>query len=222
MNKKTKKVLAVLLIAGLGLSLNLKSDDIDNLVQNVKNKKDQVNDLISTILAVSPNERAKAARFKSARTTKSKNTQTAQSSVPNLGIPENQLLNVDEKFPKDYVGKYVYGRVSFKSIRQEGNDAAIMFTAKGYRGFQFYTKDPYIINAFSQFTWGTKFDIPKECPLRILTKDFTFYVVRLPFDQDTTEHSMRELFQDFGKDMKNIIDDTGNRVRNDLNGVPNY
>jgi hypothetical protein len=221
MNNKTKRIVAVLLIAGLGITLNVKSDDVDNLVQTVKNKKDQVNDLISTILTVSPTERAKAAKFRTSGKGKSKASGVAQSSVPNLGIPDNQLLNVDEKFPKDYVGKYVYGRVSFKSISQEGNDVAIHFTAKGYRGFVFYTKDPYIINAFSQFGWGTKFDIPKECPLRILTKDFTFYVVRLPFDQDTTEHSMRELIQQGGRDMKSIIQDTMNRVNNDLNGIPN-
>lgn len=222
MNKQTRVIIVALLAAGLGITMNLKSDDIDNLVQVVKNKKDQVNDLISTILAVSPQERAKAARFKMSRNSRSKQSQTAQSSVPNLAIPDNQLLNVDEKFPKDYVGKYVYGRVSFKSIKQEGNDAKIQFSAAGYRGFFFYTKDPCIISAFSQFSWGTKFDIPRECPLRILTKDLTFYVVRLPFDKDTTEHSMREIFQDFGKDMKNINDDLGNQLRNDLNGVPNY
>jgi hypothetical protein len=222
MKKTTKSILVVAITLVTIAPFTLKSDDIDALVQKVKIKKDEVNDLISTILDVSPGERAKLAKYKAAHGIKSKSSQGGAAAVPNLGIPESQLLEASSKFPKDFVGKYVYGPVSFKSLSVEGNDACIMFTAKGYRGFKLYTKDPNIIQAFSQFGWGTKFSIPKEFPLRILTKDFTFYVVRLPFDQDTTEHSMRELFQDFGKDMKSIIDETGNRVRNDLNGVPNY
>ena len=72
---------------------------------------------------------------------------------------------------------------------------------------------------FSQLSWGTKFMIPKECPLKILTKDLTFYVVRLPWDQDRTEHSFKELFRDFGKDMQGIVDETKQRVMDDLQGI---
>lgn len=186
-------------------------------------RADETADLMQTILQVSPTERAKAQKMASSSPRKSSGSKKAtvsnSSMVPNLGIPESQLLEVNSKFPKDFVGKYVYGPVSFKSISQEGNDVRIGFTAKGYRGFSFYTKDPAVIQAFSQCGWGAKFVIPKECPLRILTKDLTYYVVRLPFDQDTTTHSLGEIFQQGGRDMNNIFQDTVNRVQNDLQRI---
>jgi hypothetical protein len=180
-------------------------------------KADETLDLVQTIIQSSPVEKSRASKFKASSPKASANS----SSVPNMGIPENQLLNVDEKFPKDYVGKYVYGRVSFKDISERGGDVRIGFTAKGYRMFSFYTKDPGTIRAFSQCGWGTKFNIPKECPLKIVGKDFTFYVLRLPFDQDTTTHSMGENLQQRGNNIQNIIQDTANRLQNDLKGVPN-
>jgi hypothetical protein len=163
-------------------------------------RADETADLMQTILQASPTERAKAQKMTSSSSRKSYGAKKATASggsslVPNLGIPESQLLEVNSKFPKDFVGKYVYGPVSFKSISQEGNDVCITFTAKGYRGFNFYTKDPAVIQTFSQCGWGTKFNIPKECPLRILTKELFQYVVRLPFDQDTTTHTLGEQIQ---------------------------
>jgi len=162
-------------------------------------RADETADLMQTILQASPTERAKAQRA-TASTHKSASNKKSTSSnnsslVPNLGIPESQLLEVNSKFPKDFVGKYVYGPVSFKHISQEGEDVCIGFTAKGYRMFNLYTKDPEVIQVFSQCGWGTKFTIPKDCPLKILTKDIMFYVVRLPFDDDTTTHSLGEQIQ---------------------------
>lgn len=200
----------------VALPLTVFSDEIDAVVKSINSRKDDVNDLIATILDVSPVARKKAAKLSSAgRSRKSE----GGALVPNLGIPQSQLLEASAKFPKDFVGKYVYGRVSFKSFTVEGDDACIMFTAAGYRGFRFYTKDPNLIRMFSQLSWGTKFMIPKECPLKILTKDLTFYVVRLPWDQDRTEHSFKELFRDFGKDMQGIVDETKQRVMDDLQGI---
>lgn len=163
-------------------------------------RADETTDLMQTILQASPTERAKAQKMASSAPRKTSGAKKSSASggsslVPNLGIPESQLLEVNSKFPKDFVGKYVYGPVSFKSISQEGNDVCITFTAKGYRGFNFYTKDPAVIQTFSQCGWGTKFNIPKECPLRILTKELFDYVVRLPFDQDTTTHTIGEQIQ---------------------------
>lgn len=163
-------------------------------------RADETADLMQTILQASPTERAKAQKMASSSSRKSSGTKKATASggsslVPNLGIPESQLLEVNSKFPKDFVGKYVYGPVSFKSISQEGNDVCIGFTAKGCRMFNLYTKDPQVIQAFSQCGWGAKFTIPKECPLRILTKELLQYVVRLPFDQDTTTHTIGEQIQ---------------------------
>jgi hypothetical protein len=162
-------------------------------------RADETADLMQTILQASPTERAKAQKVTSSSPRKSAGAKKATSGnsslVPNMGIPESQLLEVNSKFPKDFVGKYVYGPVSFKSISQEGNDICITFTAKGYRGFNLYTQDPAVIKTFSQCGWGTKFTIPKECPLRILTKELFQYVVRLPFDQDTTTHTLGEQIQ---------------------------
>lgn len=224
MNHATKQVckataFALLLIA---IPFMVFADEIDSVVQSINSKKDDVNDLISTILDVSPTARAKASKYTAKSRGKQSRRTSRGASVPNIGIPESQLLEASSKFPKDFVGKYVYGRVSFKSISVEGNDACIGFTAKGYRMFNFYTKDPNLIRAFSQFTWGTKFYIPKDCPLKILTKDLTFYVVRLPWDPDTTEHSFRELFRDFGKEMQGMMEETKQRINNDLQGIPNY
>jgi hypothetical protein len=215
--------LIFLIVASLAWQpIGAKCDDVDQVVQSVNSNKDDVNDLISTILDVSPTARAKASKY----TAKSRSNPSRRTSrgatVPNIGIPGSQLLEASSKFPKDFVGKYIYGRVSFKSLDFEGNDACIMFTSKGYRGFRFYTKDPNIIRAFSQFTWGTKFFIPKDCPLKILTKDLTFYVVRLPWDPDKTEHSFRELFRDFGNEMRQITEDTRQRIQQSLETPPGY
>jgi len=210
---------ALLLIA---IPLMVFADEIDSVVKSINSNKDEVNDLISTILDVSPTARARASKSASKGRVKTSRHSTTGVTIPNIGIPESQLLEASAKFPKDFVGKYVYGRVSFKGITVEGNDACIGFTSKGYRMFNFYTKDPNIIRAFSQFGWGTKFFIPKDCPLQILTKDLTFYVVRLPWDPDKTEHSFREIFRDFGKEMQAITEETKQRLNNDLHGIPNY
>jgi hypothetical protein len=217
------------LIVFLAASLTLlptgaRCDDVDQVVQSVNSNKDDVNDLISTILDVSPTARAKAAKISTKSQSRSKSPRRSRSgsAIPSLGIPESQLLEASSKFPKDFVGRYVYGRVSFKGITVEGRDACISFTAKGYRMFRFYTKDPNVIRAFSQFTWGTKFIIPKDCPLKILTKDLTFYVVRLPWDPDKTEHSFRELFRDFGNDMRQITEDTRQRIQQRLQTPLSY
>jgi len=206
------------------LPVGAKCDEVDQVVQSVNSGKDDVNDLISTILDVSPTARSKAAKIAGKSRSKTQTPRKSRSgrAIPNLGIPESQLLEASSKFPKDYVGKYVYGRVSFKGISIEGRDACISFTAKGYRMFRFYTKDPNVIRAFSQFTWGTKFIIPKDCPLKILTKDITFYVVRLPWDPDKTEHSFRELFRDFGNEMRQITEDTRQRIQQRLEAPIGY
>jgi hypothetical protein len=204
------------------LPIGARCDDVDQVVQSVNSNRDDVNDLISTILDVSPTARAKAAKISTKSRSKSPRRSRAGSTIPSLGIPESQLLEASSKFPKDFVGRYVYGRVSFKGISLEGRDACISFTSKGYRMFRFYTKDPNVIRAFSQFTWGTKFIIPKDCPLKILTKDLTFYVVRLPWDPDKTEHSFRELFRDFGNEMRQITEDTRQRIQQRLETPLNY
>jgi hypothetical protein len=223
MFKALRPRLIFLLVALMAFQpIRAKSDDVDQVVQSVNSNKDDVNDLISTILDVSPTARAKASKYTAKSRGKTSRRTSRGVTVPNIGIPESQLLEASSKFPKDFVGKYIYGRVSFKSLDFEGNDACIMFTSKGYRGFRFYTKDPNIIRAFSQFTWGTKFFIPKDCPLKILTKDLTFYVVRLPWDPDKTEHSFRELFRDFGNEMRQITEDTRQRIEQRLQTPLNY
>ena len=176
---------------------------------------DDVNDLIETILDASPKQRAYASKFKPSKRQSTKGQ--AKSTVPNMGIPESQLLEVNSKFPKDSIGKFVYGPVSFKQIRQEGNDTLIGFTAKGYRMFNFYTKDPDIIRAFSNVGWGTKFNIPKECPLKIIGKDLMFYVVRLPFDPDKTTHSLDEKLQQHNTELQDSVRAFGSELKDILN-----
>jgi hypothetical protein len=176
---------------------------------------DDVNDLIETILDSSPKQRAYASKFKNSEGQKSK--EKTKSTVPNMGVPESQLLEVNSKFPKDAIGKFVYGPVSFKQITQEGDDTKIGFTAKGYRMLNFYTKDPDLIRAFSNVGWGTKFNIPKECPLKIIGKDLMFYVVRLPFDPDRTTHSLGEKLNQNNNELEDSVRAFGDELKSIFN-----
>jgi hypothetical protein len=179
----------------------------------------EVNDLINTILQVSPSERAKLETYN--KSTARKGTKKAaakskpQSLVPDMGIPESQLLDAAEKFPKDIQGKYIYGTVTFKALRNYEGEPHIQFSSKNRRIFILYTRDPEVLNAFSQMTWGTKFTIPKECPLRLLARDLLpgSYVVRLPYDMSNKDYTIGELNREFGDSMKKDFQDLGSSFR---------
>ena len=114
-------------------------------------RADEVNDLIETILEASPQERAKVAKYQAASTKKKappkKKTTTAESKplVPDLGIPDDQVFDAAAKFPKDIVGKYIYGPVTLKSIFNQNGEAEIHITAKNMRSFLLYTRDPDVV-----------------------------------------------------------------------------
>jgi len=177
---------------------------------------DEVNDLIETILEASPQERAKVAQYQSASTKKKapakKQTPAAQAKplVPDLGIPDDQVFDAAAKFPKDIVGKYIYGPVTLKSIFNQNGEAEISLTAKNMRSFQLYTRDPDVVAAFSG-GWGAKYTIPRSCPLRIVgIKMPGMYSVRLPYDPDTTNYTIQEHFQ---KGTQGILQDFQERVK---------
>jgi len=119
-------------------------------------------------------------------------------------------LDAAAKFPDDIQGKYIYGTVTFKAVRNYEGEPYIQFSSKNRRIFILYTRDPAVLNAFSQLTWGTKFTIPKECPLRLLARDFPgSYVVRLPYDLSNKDYTIGERNREFGDSMKKDFQDLG-------------
>ena len=86
-----------------------------------KIRADEVNNLIETVLEASPTARARAESYAAeaakrtpAKKTPEKNEPQAadpKRSVPTLQNPEEDLLEVSSKFPKNMIGKYVYGPV---------------------------------------------------------------------------------------------------------------
>ena len=186
-------------------------------------RADDVNNLIETILESSPAERAKVENYNNS--TKSKKSKTVanatkkasvqkDSLVPSMGIPESELLDASAKFPKDIQGKYIYGTVTFKAVRQYESEPHIQFSSKNGRIFLLYTTDREVLNTFSQMTWGTKFTIPKECPLRLLARDLPgMYVVRLPYDMSNKDYTIGELNREFGDSMKKDFQDLGSSFK---------
>jgi hypothetical protein len=159
---------------------------------------DEVNDLIETILETSPATRAKAESYaaETAKRTptpknpKKKTSAAPKPSIPVLQIPEEDLLEVSSKFPKNYIGKYVYGPVTMDDFQTYNDDdsAFIGFFAKNLRSFYLETRDLPVIIKFSQLRRGSKFIIPKEFPLRIVSGGTLIrYGCHLPFEQFLTK-----------------------------------
>jgi len=185
--------------------------------------EEKVNNLIATILEASPQERAKFESYKKTLPKRSPRQATAPSSttkqtpqassslVPNMGVPESEVLDASAKFPKDIRGKYVWGTVTFKALRNYEGEPFILFTSKNGRMFSLYTRDPAVLQTFSQLSWGTKFTIPRDCPLRLLARDLLpgTYVVRMPYDSSNRDHTIGELNRDFGDTMKSDLQDLG-------------
>jgi len=156
-------------------------------------KEAEVNDLIETILDSSPGARAGAESYAAQaakrnpppKTPKKKEPKTAapKPTIPVLQIPEEELLEVSAKFPKNIIGKYVYGPVTIDDFQiYEWDDSAFIgFVAKNLRTFYLETRDPLVIAKFSQLRRGMKFMIPKEFPLRIASSGFFIrYGLHLP------------------------------------------
>ncbi len=158
-------------------------------------RADDVNDLIGTILDASPKEKAKAAKFKTSKA-KSSSSKT-KSGIPDMRIPESEVFDVAAKLPPDSIGKYVYGKVTLKTVsRTETGEWSMPLFAKNGRKFTLYTADPIVANAFSD-GWGAQYFIHRECPLRIIAKDVMpgWYVVRLPFDNSSKNYTAQEQLQ---------------------------
>jgi hypothetical protein len=151
-------------------------------------KADEMQDLISIVIDASPAEKAKAAQFTKKKTKSKFSASSKGTSIPNLGIPEDQLLEASSKFPKDYVGKYVYGALEFRGVSEIEEEPGVMFNALNGRSFTLWTKDQAVLDRFKAMPWKTKLIIPKECPLRILSKGLFTYMLRMPFDQGTDDH----------------------------------
>jgi hypothetical protein len=156
---------------------------------------DEVNDLIETILDASPAARAGAESYasESAKHAPPQKTQTkkqhkvavAKPKIPLLQIPEEDLLEVSSKFPKDFIGKYIYGPVTLHDFQfyEDDDSALIGFTAKNWRGFYLETRDPLIIEKFSRLSRGIQFTIPRDFPLRIVGKPGLSYILNMPFEK---------------------------------------
>ena len=153
-------------------------------------RADEINDLIKTILDASPSARAgaesyaaeAAKRSPQQKILKKKQAPPAKPSIPVLQIPEEDLLEVDSKFPKDFVGKYIYGVSTLHDYQvfEDDDSALIGFAPKNWRGFYLQTRDPLVIKKFATLRRGMKFTIPKEFPLRIVGKQGFSYTVQVP------------------------------------------
>jgi len=183
MRSKTSKTMILALCAGILAPAFLHADE--------------AGDLINKILQSSPSESAKAASYKSrARAAKKSNSIPANS----IGIPESQLVEATSKFVGDVNGKYVYGPVTLKGIKVMMGEPCVELTASNNRIFLLYTRDSAVIEAFNS-DWGTRYMIPKNFPLRVVGKPFPgMYSVRMPYDEDTTNHGFGELLNKAVKD----------------------
>jgi hypothetical protein len=180
------------------------ADEVDSLIKGIIQPTDEekVSNLIETILDASPQARAKADSY-AAKTSNLANsnksyqgnskkqtpsnsngqkTDSPPASIPVLEIASQDLLEVTSKFPKNYIGMYVYGPVTFRGLYDTEDGVMIGFDAKNWRGFWLYTNDSKIISKFTNFRWGMKFSIPKNFPLKIVEKKGPNYILRLPFE----------------------------------------
>ena len=184
-------------------------------------RADEINDLMGTIIKASPQESAKMQKFASKHkvsSSKSSNNTTGYS----VTFPEDQLLEVSSKFPKEFIGKYVYGGpLTYKGIFDDNGSPCITFTAKNNRRFYFYTKDPLVLQLFQRTEEGTQFDLAKDMCLKIVSKFGLFtYILKMPYDNETTipttGDKINSIFKNAGDRIKADIDNTGARIQNDL------
>jgi hypothetical protein len=153
---------------------------------------DEMNDLISTVMQASTEVKAKAQAYqhpskKASSSAKSTSSGRSSTGVPDMQIPDSEVLEVASKFPRNYMGKYVYGTVTAGHGGEvfAGSPALIGFWAKNMRCFYLETMDQRIIDKLNQYPYGTKFVIPRECPLKIVQKCGFNYIVHLPFESPT-------------------------------------
>ena len=135
-----------------------------------------------------------------------------------MGIPENRLLEVAAKFPKNTDGFYVYGPVTLKTIRmEETGEPCLPLWSRNGRRFLLYTRDPQVLAAFSG-GWGSRYMIPKECPLKIIAKEIIpgTYAVRLPFDRDTRNYTLKEKMQESSREIEGVFQQTVERMKSRL------
>jgi hypothetical protein len=186
-------------------------------------RADEMNDLMGAIIKASPQENAKMQKFASSKhkvsSSKSSKNTSAEYSVT---FPDDQLLEVSSKFPKEFIGKYVYGGpLTFTGIFDDYGSPCISFTAKNNRRFYFYTKDPLVIALFQRTEEGTQFDLAKDMCLKIVSKFGLFtYVLKMPYDNETSiptvGDKVNSIFKNAGDRIKADIDNTGARIQNDL------
>lgn len=219
MKKQLKKILKITCIPWiLGISnLSLHANEAE------------VNNLIETIIQASPSEREKLESYKKSiakKPKKSAKKSEAPSKVaaiaPDMGISESQLLDASAKFPNNIQGNFIYGTVTFKAVRQLGEEPYIQFGSKNGRIYILYTRDQALLNAFRQVTWGTKFTIPKNFPLRLVARLFPgSYVVRLPYDLSNKSYNLDELTKEHATKIKNIFDETASETESNFGDLQN-
>ena len=182
-------------------------------------RAEEVDDLIVKILDASPEQRAKVSSYSKVRP-KAAGNKSRRTGVPNMGIPESRLLEVSAKFPKNPEGFYVYGPLTLKSIRlEETGEPCLPLWSKNGRRFLLYTRDPLVLAAFSG-GWGSRYVIPKECPLKIVGKDIFpgTYALRLPFDKDTRSYTTKEKMMQSDGEIQDSAQKTVNQLKKLLGG----
>ena len=190
---------------------------ISTLVVPTNGICEEVNDLIETILESSPKQRANVSSYKKVQSAGGGN-RPRRATVPNMGIPASKLLEVGAKFPKNTEGFYVYGPVTLKTVRrEETGELCLPLWSRNGRLFLLYTRDPQVLAAFNG-GWGSRYVIPKECPLKIIGKEVIpgWYAVRLPFDKDMRNYTLKEKAQESSREIGGIFQETVERMKKRL------
>jgi hypothetical protein len=120
----------VIAIAGLAAffapTYNLRADDVNNLIEFVLDSSPQEQSKLAEYNKSSPKKANKSAQKTSAKG-------NAKPAAPTLETPENLLFDAAAKLPNDIKGNYIYGTVTFKAVRQLGEEPYIQFGSKNGR-----------------------------------------------------------------------------------------
>ena len=102
-----------------------------------------------------------------------------------LEYSDQDVFEVCGKFPKNIVGKYVYGSLSLYEFYPPDSNgyAYIRLSSKNFRIYDYVTKDYGIISAVATWGSGEKFNIPMINPLQIIQRNGSTYVIKDPREE---------------------------------------
>jgi len=100
-------------------------------------------------------------------------------------IPDSAMIEAGSKFPKDYIGKYIYGNLilaSFDPPNSNGIAYVRFYAPINKRPFVLKTRHPQYIQFYSSYPSGQSLTITRKTPLKIIGKAAFNYIVNLPYE----------------------------------------